>query len=301
MGISYCVVVTRTRELLDMADRYKKFSSPCEDWKMTRYISGISIISFASFLAWTGLVSSLIFILGSLDMIFTPLALDYHLYSRYSRYVYYGCDVLCGSLYGIGAVVLVINIGMFIYSFRLWKAINSDNMVGLRNLIKVGCYIMGGLELLTCAAGIMPPIYYIMMLSFFSHATGTYIGLFTIPIIVSVGFMALISLMIHGVRKFKPALVNIYIIFKIVLFTLFAILTLVQFIMGLISIGALGWMLGINQFLLCGFFYFYSSGFTVVQYNLMLGKPTEQGSLDLAHSSPLQFSNNVYLNDNTNN
>lgn len=267
---------------------------------MTRYISGISIISFASFLAWTGLVCSLIFILGSLDMIFTPLALDYHL--LYSRYGYHGCDFLCGSLYGVGAVVLVINIGMFIYSFRLWKAITSDNMVGLRNLIKVGCYIMGGMELLTCAAGIIPPIYYIMMLSFFSHrTTGTYIGLFTMPIIVSVGFMALISLMIHGVRKFKPALVNIYIIFKIVLFALFAILTLDQFIMGLISIGGLGWMLGINQFLLCGFFYFYSSGFMVVQYNLMLGKPTEQGSLDLTHSSPLQFSNNVYLNDNTNN
>merc|ERR1711874_165082 len=100
------------------------------------------------------------------------------------------------------------------------------------------------------------------------------------------GYIALISLMIHGVRKFKPGLVNIYIIFKIVIFTLFAILTLVQFVMGVFFIG--------------GFFYFYSSGFMVVQYNIMLGRHTEQGSLDLTHSR-LQFSNNVYFNENTNN
>merc|ERR1711879_1132619 len=125
-------------------------------------------------------------------------------------------------------------------------------------------------------------------------------GLLTIPIIISGGYIALISLMIHRVRKFKPGLVNIYIIFKIVIFTLFAILTLVQIIMGVIFIGALGWMLGINMFLICGFFYFYSSGFMVVQYNIMLGRHTEQGSLDLTHSR-LQFSNNVYFNENTDN
>jgi len=282
----------------NMADKYRKFSSSsslCEDWKMTRYISGISIIRFASFLAWTGLVTSLIFILGSLDMIFTPLALGIHRNSRGCGRYY---EVFCGSLYGVGAAVLLLNIGMFIYSFKLWKAISSDNMMGMRNLIKIGCYIMGGLELLSiAAAGVVTPILFIIYeLSAFYRYDELSIGLLTIPILISGAYIALISLMIHGVRKFKPGLVNIYIIFKIVIFTLFAILTLVQFIMGLIFIGALGWMLGINMFLICGFFYFYSSGFMVVQYNIMLGRHTEQGSLDLTHSR-LQFSNNVYFND----
>ena len=285
-----------------MADKYRKFSSStsslCEDWKMTRYISGISIIRFASFLAWTGLVTSLIFILGSLDMIFTPLALDIHRYGC-GRHYY---EVFCGSLYGVGFAVLVMNIGMFIYSFKLWKAITKNNMIGMRNLIKIGCYIMGGLELLSIAgAGVVTPLLFIIsqLFSFYGH-DGLSIGLLTIPIIISGGYIALISLMIHGVRKFKPGLVNIYIIFKIVLFTLYAILTLVQVIMGVVSFGALGWMLGINMFLLCGFFYFYSNGFMVVQYNIMLGRHTEQGSMDLTHSR-LQFSNNVYFNENTNN
>jgi len=286
-----------------MADKYRKFSSSShsEDWKMTRYISGISISGFASFLAWTGLVSSLIFILGSLDMIFTPLALGIHSYSRGCGRYYY--EVFCGSLYGVGAAVLLLNIGIFIYSFKLWKAINNDNMMGMRNLIKIGCYIMGVSELVTiAAAGVVTPIFFIVyeLSSFYRYSNGLFIGLLTIPIIISGGYIALISLMIHGVRKFKPSLVNIYIIFKIVIFTLYAILTLVQVVMGLIYIGALGWLLGLNMFLLTGFFYFYSNGFMVVQYNIMLGRHTEQGSLDLAHSR-LHFSNNVYFNENTNN
>jgi len=285
-----------------MADLYNKLSSSSgEDWKMTRYIPGISIIKFASFLAWTGLVTSVIFIIGSLDMIFTPLAIGIHRYSRGCGHYYY--EVFCGSLYGVGAVVLIMNIGMFIYSFKLWKAINSDNMMGMRNLIKIGCYIIGGLELVAIAAsGVVTPIFFIIyeLSSFYRYNNGLFLGLLTIPIIISGGYIALISLMFHGVRKFKPGLVNIYIIFKIVIFTLYAILTLVQVIMGLIYIGALGWMLGINMFLLSGFFYFYSNGFMVVQYNIMLGRHTEQGSLDLSHSR-LQFSNNVYFNENTNN
>merc|ERR1719219_428061 len=259
---------------------------------------GISINKFASFLAWTGLVTSVIFIVGSLDMIFTPLAVGFHRFSTG-----YGREVFCGFLYGVGAAMLLLNIGMFIYSFKLWKAINNDNMMGMRNLIKIGCYIMGGLELLTIAvSGVVTPIIFIIyeVSSFYRYSNGLFIGLLTIPIIISGGYIALIALMIHGVRKFKPGLVNIYLIFKIVIFTLYAILTLVQVIMGLIYIGAPGWMLGLNMFLLSGFFYFYSNGFMVVQYNIMLGRHTEQGSLDLSHSR-LQFSNNVYFNENTNN
>merc|ERR1712001_636166 len=106
---------------------------------------------------------------------------------------------------------------------------------------------MGGLELVTIAlSGVVTPIFFIIWelsrtWNCRYDCNGLFIGLLTIPIIISGGFMALISLMIHGVRKFKPGLVNIYIVFKIVMFTLYAILTLVQVIMGVVSFGALGW------------------------------------------------------------
>merc|ERR1712019_180484 len=197
---------------------------------------------------------------------------------------------------------LLINIGMFIYSFKLWKAISSDKMKDIRSLIKAGCYIMGSFELLTTvSAGVVTPTAIII-----SHSLTSYygpdeaiIGLLIIPIIISSGVIAIISMMIHGVRKFRPGFVNMYIIFKIVLFTLFAILTLVQVVMGVVYIGALGWLVGINQLLFCGFFYFYCTGFMVVQYNIMLGRHTELSSLDLSQSR-FQFSNNVYFSDDEN-
>ena len=197
---------SHSRKSLAMADQYHKFSSSTsEDWKMTRYLPGISIIRFASFLAWTGLVSSLIFILGSLDMIFTPLALGFHYYSRGCGY--YGENVFCGSLYGVGSVLLIMNVGMFIYSFKLWKAINSNNMMGMRNLIKIGCYIMGGLELLTCAAsGVLTPIYIIILQTPLHYRQDRLlIGLLTIPIVIFGGSIVFVSLMIHGVRKSSRA------------------------------------------------------------------------------------------------
>merc|ERR1711874_99710 len=280
---SNCVVLTLTRaSALSMAEQYKRFSSSsCEDWKMTRYISGISIIRFASFLAWTGLVCSLIFILGGLDLLLTPLALALHhevIQSRGSGY-WRGLwgFIFGGSLYVAGSLMLITNIGS---------------------------YIMGALELVTCvASGVITPIIVVPFPSSpisYGGDNGLYAGLLMIPVVIHLGFIALISLMIHGVRKFRPGLVNVYIIFKIVIFTLFAMSILAQVVMGVINIGALGWLLGPNMFLLCGFFYFYSSGFMVAQYNIMLGRPQEQDSLDLGHSPP-QFSNNVYFNEDTNN
>merc|ERR1711874_164536 len=296
---SYCATLTQPG--WKMADRYRKFSSSCDDWKMTRYISGISIIRFSSFLAWTGLVSSLLFILGSLDMILTPLAVGVHSYYSRGCSHYYNTSI-CGTFYGVGTVTLLMNIGMFIYSFKLWKAIRSDNMKDMMSLIKAGCYIMGSLELVTTvAAGVITPMFIIAIeyLNSYYGPSELSIGLLTIPIIISFGVIAMISIMIHGVRKSRPGLVNIYIIFKIVLFTIFAILTLVQVVMGVVYIGALGWLVGINQLLFCGFFYFYCTGFMVVQFNIMLGRHTEEGSLDLSHSR-LQFSNNVYSQDDEN-
>merc|ERR1712038_265031 len=290
---SFCRVLNLASRKMAELSKKISLSSPCEDWKMRKYISGISIIRFASFLAWTGLVTSVIFIIGSLDTMFSPLALGFHNPGCFDHdYMTF----FCGSLYGICSAALVINIGMFIYSFKLWKAINSDNMMEMRKWIKIGCYIMGSLELTIAVAGILTPLFFII-----SPPRSFYCCLLPIPISYSVGFIVLISLMIHGVRKFKPTLVNIYIIFKIASFTIFAILTFFQMIKGLSFADIHPWLLGVNQLLLSGFFFFHSSGFMVAEYNIMLSTQTEEASLDLTHSR-LQFSNNVYFhNDETTN
>merc|ERR1711936_723897 len=43
-------------------------------WRMTRYMSGMSVARLASFLAWTGMVCSFIFIIGAIGVIFLPLS-----------------------------------------------------------------------------------------------------------------------------------------------------------------------------------------------------------------------------------
>jgi len=254
---------------------------------MTRYISGISIIRFASFLVWTGLVSCLIFILialgrqrcysGDCGHYNETLCGSFELIMN----IHYK-ETFCGSLYG--SFELIMNIGMFIYFiyfFKLWKAINSDNMVGMRNLIKIGCYIIGALELVICVlSGVIFPIF--MVIVFHTWFLDSMMFVFSITILLAVVSIALIIRMIHGVRKFIPGLVNAYIIFKMVIFAVFAVLMLVFFIAGLVNrrLDGYGWLSGPNMLLIGGFFICYSTGFSVAQYNIILGRETEEGSLD---------------------
>jgi len=266
--------------------------------KMERYIPiSISITRFASFLAWTGMVSSIIFSIVSLDVIFMPLAMGFahvcHLYSHYGG--------LCGTMYGVGVPSLVLNIGMFIYCFKLWGTIRRNDVTRMRKLVKIGCYIMGGLELVVCAAGVITPLGFIIYLNL-GYLRYPYIsGFLTIPIIIFAIFGSITSLMIHGVRKFKISLVNVNIIFKIVLFFLLVITALISVIMSSLNytgMGGIAVLSNINVFLLYGFFFLYYNGYIVLQYNLMLGNMTEEGSMDLTHSN-IQFSNNVYFIEDT--
>ena len=84
-----------------------------------------------------------------------------------------------------------------------------------------------------------------------------FIGLLTIPVVISAILVVFISLMIHGVHKFKRRLLEIYIIFKIVIFALFTLLELVSIIMYLMYYhGGIQIMSDVSVFL-NSFFYFY--------------------------------------------
>lgn len=104
--------------------------------------------------------------------------------------------------------------------------------------------------------------------------------------------------MVHGVHKFKRRLLEIYIIFKIFIFALFTLLELVSIIMYLIySHSGIQIMSDVNVFLIYSFFYFYSNGFILLHYKIMLGTHKEENSMDL-NKSNVNFSNNVYLVEN---
>ena len=264
-------------------------------WRMTRYMSGMSVARLASFLAWTGMVCSFIFIIGAIDVIFLPLSFGVaHMCHNSNSF-----NNICSIFYGVGFPLLFVNIGMFVYSYKLWKTIVNKNTIGMKTFIKIGCYIIGGFELLVSATGIITPLAFIIShVTFSSRGNEMFIGLLTIPIFISAILVVFISLMIHGVHKFKRRLLNIYIIFKIFLFAVFTLLELVSIILYLIySHGGTQIMSEVNVFLIYSFFYFYSNGFIVLHYNIMLGKHTEESSMDLNQSN-VNFSNNVYFNEN---
>ena len=229
-----------------------------ESWRMREYIKGMSIT---------------IFILTALNLVFLPLVLE--LQNDTINY-----DVLRRIMYGVDFPTLFVSIGMFFFSFALWKTIVNKNMIGMKTLIKIGCYIIGGFELLVCAAGVISPLVY---MGFVRHGQ----GLFMIPVCIFTVFTIFVSLMIHGVRKFKPRLVNIYIIFMIVIFALLCLCTLVlTVLMG--NMDGVLIMIMVNTFLLGSLFYFYYNGFFVLHYNIMIGKGEgEEGSVNLAHNRPV--------------
>jgi len=244
-----------------------------ESWRMREYIKGMSITMFASFLAWTGMVLGIIFILTAINLVFLPLVLE--LQNDTINY-----DVLRRIMYGVGFPTLFVSIGMFFFSFALWKTIVNKDMTRMKTLIKIGCYITGGSELLVSIVGIISSLGF---MGFYYGYTSVYLLL--IPVCMFTISTIFVSLMIHGVRKFMPRLVNTYIIFKYVIFALFSLGTLVSISMYVVVMGnmASGLLIltVINQFLLCSFFYFYSNGFIVLHYNIMIGNNKEEDSLNL--------------------
>ena len=232
---------------------------------MREYIKGMSIT---------------IFILTALNLVFLPLVLE--LQNDTINY-----DVLRRIMYGVGFPTLFVSIGMFFFSFALWKTIVNKDMIRMKTLIKIGCYIMGGFELLVCAAGVIICLVLVVIKSV----------VFTIPACIFTIFTIFVSLMIHGVRKSKPCLINRYIIFKIVIFALFT-LSIIMYgpeMNGFQSvfISHLEIMRpGLTGFLLGSFNYFYFIGFLVLHYNIMIRKENgEEGSANLAHNR--SFTKNV--------
>ena len=164
--------------------------TPDNSLRMRKYIKGMSITMFASFLAWTGMVVGSIFTLVALNS--TPIPLFF------------------------------VSITLFIFSVALWKNIVNKNMNRMKTLIKIGCYIIGGFELL-----VLVPIIYNTLLATYGVLVTPISGLILLLIIPVFIFCTIytifVSLMIQGVRKSKPCLVNSYIIFKIVIFALFTL------------------------------------------------------------------------------
>ena len=231
-------------------------------WRMTRYMRGVSVPGFASFLGSVGVITSLNLILDAINLLVlepgqtAPSLCDDQgncLPPRLVR-VYHILSAILG---------LLLNIGMLVFSFKLWKKVSDNNLVGMRFIIKMGCYIMAGLELLHCVLLI---VYFGIIIIIFNAKA--YIWILYVLLFAIVSVICFAALLIIGVWMVKPGLVNANIIFKITFFILCTIAAIVDIAYKKDEKEEV--MYVVNMYLYIGWVIFYSSSFTVLHYNIML-------------------------------
>ena len=227
---------------------------------------GVSVPGFASFLGSVGVVTSLKFILDAINLLVLERMdpdLDFlrrNLFSSSLFLLSIHMDYETVRIV-VGIFELLLNIGMLVFSHKLWKKVSDNNMVGMRSLVKIGCYIMAGLELFLCLF-----INIIIWMAYVYHYV------IIIDVIVTLIAMVLSCLLIVGVRKVMSGLVIANIILKIILFFIFTIVAIVAISIS-ISIFDLRKeyvMYVVNVYLCSGWLVFYSSSFTVLHYNILL-------------------------------
>ena len=157
----------------------------------------------------------------------------------------------------VGIFELLLNIGMLVFSCKLWKKVSDNNMVGMRSLVKIGCYIMAGLELFLC-----------LLINIIIWMAYVYHYVIIIDVIVTLIAMVFSCLLIVGVRKVMSGLVIANIIFKIIFFFIFTIVAIVALSISISNKEYV--MYVVNVYLCSGWLIFYSSSFIVLHYNIML-------------------------------
>ena len=231
-------------------------------WKMTRYMRGVSVPGFASFLGSVGVVTSLKFILDAINLLVLERMdpdLDFlrrNLFSSSLFLLSIHMDYETVRIV-VGIFELLLNIGMLVFSCKLWKKVSDNNMVGMRSLVKIGCYIMAGLELFLC-----------LLINIIIWMAYVYHYVIIIDVIVTLIAMVFSCLLIVGVRKVMSGLVIANIIFKIIFFFIFTIVAIVALSISISNKEYV--MYVVNVYLCSGWLIFYSSSFIVLHYNIML-------------------------------
>ena len=240
-------------------------TTPANSWKMTRYMRGVSVPGFASFLGSVGLVNSLKIILDAVNLLVLEPEFEYFPRTLFSLFTIPWRYHINSAILVVGIFELLLNIGMFAFSFKLWKKVSDNDLVGIRSLVKIGCYIMAGLELLVCT---LIGLIISTIVAWLPRLPGALIFILTVFSISTISSAVFTCLLIVGVRKVMSGVVNANIIYKITFFILFVIFAFT--IAFTIPVGAKDRMNVVNMFLYIFWMIIYSSSFTVLHYNIML-------------------------------
>ena len=254
-------------------DGFRELDTP-GPMRLTKYnFLHLTVPGLASILAWTGMVTSVIFTILSTDLLFIPLAVGSVKCHTTVQHTF-----ICGVFYGAGVPGLLINVGFFIFSYKLWMKIKNKDLIGTKAFIKIGCYLITSLEMIFSALELIIPLYitanHVTTMTIYGYPISrVYVGVNVLIILVGIVCMVFTSTMVYGIRNFNLRYVNIYIIFKFVFLGLYILSAVIEilYIAFLLKRGVVGMIiLTVNGFFITSFLYVFSMGFAVLQYNIML-------------------------------
>ena len=209
----------------------------------------------SSFLAWTGLVTSVLGPLVTVDI----LLIAYLIHGNLSNIEHI-------SVLSLTAMFTTVLLALAIFSIKLRRTSAGPDPVGLKKILRIASYIKASLDILICVTGIgYSAIEIFIYIPIFNFPR----GLPSLPIIIFIIYLVFVSLMVHGVRKSNVILIKVYLIFKVIIYIIF-FASCIFFISVYLTPNSLFCIAFSNIWILLTFYYIYSNGFVYVYYSLLM-------------------------------
>jgi len=218
--------------------------------KISKFCWGIELSDAVKYLGIYGMVMSVLGIIGGAFLFAFLLGLQSYL------------------TVGSAIFLLLIYLGWFYFSYLLNKKNTSNDVEGVKKMVKIGCYVIASVQVVASAIGVITGIIFITIPQFsrLLHIMGL------VMIVVGGIWLIFPSLLLHGIRTRSPGKIKPWIIFKFVIFALTLSLGLVSSILSGTYLQAI-----IHLFIVVLAF-LYTSGMVIVHYNILLEDQDVLGS-----------------------
>ena len=251
---------------MDNSDNKDNFFSSL---KLAKYGLGVRATSFVSFLAWTGVILSILGLLFSAQIIILAFTGPVSLID-----------------YSIGGVLgALISSSWLALHLMLRKRNIQRDLHSIKRILKAKCFIFGGIEIISSVGGIVAVIF---LLAESQNVLEMEYGL------IFTGFFFLLHLafscsMIHGVRKDINSCINAYILFKII-YALTVFILSVSINANSLSSG-ISCILFIFAMIILANLFLYCNGGLIVLYNI------NDHSTSNMYNKNLEFINQAFTDE----
>merc|ERR1712215_412896 len=211
--------------------------------KISRFCWGMELSNAVKYFAIFGMVMAVLGIIGGVILFALPFLLQLPLL----------------EIFGAAIFILLINVGWLFFSALLNQKNTTNDVEGVKKMVKIGCYIIGYVEAVVSALGLVTGVIFLCL----PKVSGYFY--FGIGMIVVGGIYFIFpSLLLEGIETRNPRKIKPWIIFRIVFFAL------------TLTVGMAGSVMG-RSFLQTTFHicfmvlqFIYTCGMVIVHYNILL-------------------------------